>query len=274
MIIDRGSQILQFTARCGIGRSLRDVGTASLTGHVRQHLVTKETLKCCDAALRTAGRFQKEYGVATDDFEKPLAENSLADFKVQKLNSLRIHGGNYCRIPSQKNACQLGLAASFTDGASSFCSVRTTPNHQNGGRARLAHVPDQSRLVVATRLRVAMRPFLKEFEMTWKSIKTKTKTDSHSPTVSIRKKWNTGGDISLVKVPDIVVPDELEKPDPGDVAKLVESIRKVGIIHPVTVRRKVTAFGRRSEIELVGSYAVRSIQNARRADDSLHVRRG
>jgi len=87
--------------------------------------------------------------------------------------------------------------------------------------------------------------------MTWKSIKKKSKNDSHVPAVSIRKKWNTGGDISLVKVADIVVPDELEKPDPDDVAKLAESVRKIGIIHPVVVRRKVTAFGKRSEIELV-----------------------
>jgi ParB-like chromosome segregation protein Spo0J len=87
--------------------------------------------------------------------------------------------------------------------------------------------------------------------MTWKSIKRKTKNDSHIPAVSIRKKWKTGGDISLVKVADIVVPDELEKPDPDDVAKLAASIRKVGIIHPVAVRRKVTAFGKRSEVELV-----------------------
>ena len=78
-----------------------------------------------------------------------------------------------------------------------------------------------------------------------------SKNDSHGPAVSLRKKWKTGGDISLVKVADIVVPDELEKPDPDDVARLAELIRKVGVIHPVAVRRKVTAFGKRSEIELV-----------------------
>jgi ParB-like chromosome segregation protein Spo0J len=96
-----------------------------------------------------------------------------------------------------------------------------------------------------------MRPFPKEFDMTWKSIRKKSKNDSHMPATSIRKKWKTGGDISLVKVADIVVPAKLEKPNPDDVAKLAESVRNVGIIHPVPVRRKVTAFGKRSEIELV-----------------------
>jgi ParB-like chromosome segregation protein Spo0J len=96
-----------------------------------------------------------------------------------------------------------------------------------------------------------MRLFLKELDMTWKSIKKKSKNDSHIPAASIRKKWKPGGDISLVKVTDIVVPDELEKPHPEEVAKVAESVRKVGIIHPVAVRRKFTALGQRSEIELV-----------------------
>ena len=53
-----------------------------------------------------------------------------------------------------------------------------------------------------------------------------------------------------MKVADIVVPDKLEKPDPDDVGRLAESIRKVGIIHPA-VRLNVPAFGKRPEVELV-----------------------
>jgi len=54
-----------------------------------------------------------------------------------------------------------------------------------------------------------------------------------------------------VSVEDVIVPDDLPKPDPALVADIAESIRIIGLIHPIPVRFHLTALGLKTEIILV-----------------------
>jgi len=86
--------------------------------------------------------------------------------------------------------------------------------------------------------------------MSWSSTKGKKKASgAHKPPP--RKKWKARGDITLVSVEDVIVPDDLPKPDPALVADIAESIRIIGLIHPIPVRFHLTALGMKTETILV-----------------------
>ena len=92
--------------------------------------------------------------------------------------------------------------------------------------------------------------------MVWK-LKPRKKSKSGQTGLSLpdRKKWKTGGDVKLIKIADIVIPENLPEPDPVLVAEIAESIRLVGLIHTIAVTLKRTAPDQSSEIVLVAGRA-------------------
>jgi ParB-like chromosome segregation protein Spo0J len=95
-----------------------------------------------------------------------------------------------------------------------------------------------------------------EAPMVW-NLKRRKKSKSGQTGLSLpdRKKWKTGGDVKLVKIADIVVPQDFPEPDSVLVAEIAESIKLVGLIHTVAVTAKLSALGRRSETVLVAGRA-------------------
>jgi ParB-like chromosome segregation protein Spo0J len=86
--------------------------------------------------------------------------------------------------------------------------------------------------------------------MSWNSIKI-NKNASRALEPPRRKNWRAGDGITLVNVEDVIVPEDLPKPDPALVADIAESIRIIGLIHPIPVRLHLTALGMKTETILV-----------------------
>ena len=78
--------------------------------------------------------------------------------------------------------------------------------------------------------------------------KTKESDDSFAP---LQKKWGGADAIEIIDVNEVIVPDEMPEPDPDLVGDIAESIRIIGLIHPIPVRSHPTALGRKTETILV-----------------------
>ena len=85
--------------------------------------------------------------------------------------------------------------------------------------------------------------------MSWKSIKKRPVSPAHEPPP--RKNWSADDGITLVSVEDVIIPEDLSEPDPALVADIAETIRIIGLIHPIPVRLRLTALGMKSETILV-----------------------
>jgi ParB-like chromosome segregation protein Spo0J len=90
----------------------------------------------------------------------------------------------------------------------------------------------------------------KEKKMSWSSTKVK-KNARRAPEPPPRKNWEAGDGITLVNVEDVIIPEELPEPDPALVADIAETIRIIGLIHPIPVRLRLTALGMKTETILV-----------------------
>jgi hypothetical protein len=78
-----------------------------------------------------------------------------------------------------------------------------------------------------------------------------SKASERAPVPPERKEWTGTGDIALVAVDDVIVPEGMPVPDPLLVVEIAESIQILGLIHPIAVRERLTGFGTKSEKILV-----------------------
>jgi ParB/RepB/Spo0J family partition protein len=86
--------------------------------------------------------------------------------------------------------------------------------------------------------------------MSWKA--AKTNRNPVTATKPERKEWTgQSGDIVLVPLEDVHLPEDYLEPSQVSVAEIAESIQTFGLIHPIAVRLHLSAFGKRRETMLI-----------------------
>ena len=91
--------------------------------------------------------------------------------------------------------------------------------------------------------------------MPWSTRSNKKTKESDDNVLPIPKKWGAADAITFVDIKDIIIPEELPDPDPDLVADIAESIRIIGLIHPIAVRSHPTALGTKTETVLIAGRA-------------------
>ena len=83
------------------------------------------------------------------------------------------------------------------------------------------------------------------------NVRTRRAKESDDSFAPLQKKWGGADAIEIIDVNEVIVPDEMPEPDPDLVGDIAESIRIIGLIHPIPVRSHPTALGRKTETILV-----------------------